>query len=80
MACLSFASYVGSLATYVCVRNTDKGHGEHKLRSLSAVSAREPSAQYSKGIQDCQGRGFCVGMHDPNYNAHTFCYVKRTVC
>lgn len=67
------------LPTYV-FQTLIEGPGEHKLSSLSAVSAREPSAQYSKGIQGHQGRGFCVGTHDPNYNAHTFYYMKRTVC
>lgn len=57
-----------------------EGLGEHKPSSLSSMSAREPSAQHSKGIQGHQGRGFCVGMHDPNYNSHTVYYMKRTVC
>lgn len=49
-----------------------EGLGEHKLSSLSAMSAGEPSAQHSKGTQGHRERGFCVGSHDPNYNSHDF--------
>lgn len=38
-----------------------EGLGEHRPSSLSAMSAREPSAQHSKGTQGHQGRGSVLG-------------------